>query len=150
MILQEMVHDARVIRIDSRHSNSANKKWLGDSIAYWEGDKLIVKTKNFKNISGLGGSDENLNVVERFSYDQDGQLLYDFTVDDETVWTAPWSGIYVWDRRDDSKVYEYACHEGNYAMGNVLRGARLLEREWREKEALINEEILEVSVGGSG
>ena len=150
MILQEMVHDARVIRIDSEHSSSANKKWLGDSIAYWERDKLIIETRNFKNISGLGGSDENLHVVERLSYDRDGQLLYDFTVNDETVWTAPWSGIYVWNRRDDSKVYEYACHEGNYAMGNVLRGARLLEREWLEKEALINEEAIEISAGGSG
>ena len=56
----------------------------------------------------------------------------------------------MWNRRDDNKVYEYACHEGNYAMGNVLRGARLLEREWREKEALINEETIEVSAGGSG
>ena len=148
MILQEMVHDARVIRIDSEHADPSNRKWLGDSIAYWEGDKLIVETKNFKNISGLGGADENLHVVERFSYDEDGQLIYDFTVTDETVWSAPWSGLYVWQEKNESKVYEYACHEGHYAMGNILRGARLLEKEWREKEALIAEESVEAGSAG--
>ena len=110
--------------------------------------KLIVETKNFKNISGLGGADENLHVVERFSYDEDGQLIYDFTVTDETVWSAPWSGLYVWQEKNESKVYEYACHEGHYAMGNILRGARLLEKEWREKEALIAEESVEAGSAG--
>jgi len=134
MILQEMVHDARIIRLNSEHSDPKNRSWLGDSIGHWEGDTLVVKTKNFKSISGLGGADENLQVEERFSLTEDGDLLYDFTVVDDTVWTAPWSGEYIW-TKSQSKVYEYACHEGNYAMGNILRGARLLEREWREMEA---------------
>lgn len=130
MILQEMVHDARIIRIDSEHTAQVNRKWLGDSIGRWEGDVLVVETKNFKKVNGLVGADENLHVVERFSLSETGNLVYDFTVVDETAWTAPWSGKYVW-QKSDGKVYEYACHEGNYAMGNILRGARLLESEWQ-------------------
>ena len=133
MILQEMVHDARIIRIDSQHTPDSQRQWLGDSIGYWDGDVLVVETKNFKKLNGLPGADENLHVVERFSRQPDGNLYYDFTVKDETVWEAPWSGRYVWQSKPDRKVYEYACHEGNYAMGNILRGARLLEAEWREK-----------------
>jgi len=81
-------------------------------------------------LNGLPGADETLHVIERFSRMEDGNLYYDFTVKDETAWTAPWSGRYVWQSKPDSKLYEYACHEGNYAMGNILRGARLLESEY--------------------
>ncbi len=136
MILQEMVHDARIIRLDDEHSPEENRKWLGDSIGHWEGDVLVVETTNFRRINGLPGADENLHVVERFSRQEDGDLYYDFTVTDDTVWAEPWSGRYVWQSKPDSKVYEYACHEGNYAMGNILRGARLLEAEWRERQEL--------------
>ena len=69
-----------------------------------------------------------MHVVERFSRLEDGNVLYNFTVEDDTVWTAPWTGEYVW-RVGEEKVYEYACHEGNYSFGNIMRGARLLERE---------------------
>ena len=131
MILQEMVHDARIIPIDAEHGDPENRKWLGDSVGYWEGDVLVVETKHFKPISGLPGADENLHVVERFTLQEDGSIYYDFTVNDETVWDAPWSGRYLWQSKPASKVYEYACHEGNYAMGGILRGARLLEEEWR-------------------
>ncbi len=134
VILQEMVHDARIIRLDDEHSPEDNRKWLGDSIGHWEGDVLVVETTNFRRINGLPGADENLQVVERFSRQEDGDLYYDFTVTDDTAWTAPWSGRYIWQSKPDSKVYEYACHEGNYAMGNILRGARLLEAEWREQQ----------------
>ena len=129
MILLEMVHDARVIRLNSTHGPDENRKWLGDSIGHWEGDTLVVETKNFKERTGLYGGDENLHLVERFTRLEDGNLLYDFTVSDPTIWTAPWSGAYVWKASSD-KVYEYACHEGNYAMGNILRGARILESEY--------------------
>jgi hypothetical protein len=135
MILNEMVHDARIIRIDAEHSHPDNRSWLGDSIGYWEDDVLVVETRNFKAVSGLPGADENLHVVERFSRTEDGNLYYDFTVKDDTAWTAPWSGRYVWQSKPDSKVYEYACHEGNYAMGNILRGARLLESEYEGGQA---------------
>ena len=134
MILQEMVHDARIIRIDSEHGPDSNRKWLGDSIAYWDGDALVVETKNFNALNGLPGADENLHVTERFSRRADGNLLYDFTVNDPTVWETSWSGKYEWQSKPQSKLYEYACHEGNYAMGNILRGARLLENEWQASE----------------
>lgn len=129
MILLEMVHDARVIRLNSEHGSADNRKWLGDSIGHWEGDTLVVQTKNFKQRTGLYGGDENLHLVEHFSQLDNGNLLYNFTVTDPTIWTAPWSGEFVWKASED-KVYEYACHEGNYAMGNILRGARILEAEY--------------------
>jgi hypothetical protein len=128
MILLEMVHDARIIRLNSEHGLDVNRKWLGDSIGRWEGDTLVVETINFKEKTGLYGGDANLHLTERFTKLDNGNLLYNFTVDDPTAWTKPWSGEYVWKASSD-KVYEYACHEGNYAMGNILRGARLLERE---------------------
>ena len=128
MILMEMVHDARIIRLNSEHGSTDNRKWLGDSVGHWEGDTLVVETINFKQLTGLYGGDENLHLTERFTLLEDGNLLYDFTVDDPTAWTSPWSGQYVWKHSSD-KVFEYACHEGNYAMGNILRGARLMESE---------------------
>jgi hypothetical protein len=128
MILLEMVHDARVIRLDSQHAPADVRKWLGDSIGHWEGDTLVVDTTNFRAETGLYGGDENLHLTERFTLQPNGDLMYDFTVDDPTAWTTRWSGRFTW-RRSDDKVYEYACHEGNYAMGNILRGARLLEQE---------------------
>ena len=128
MILVEMVHDARIIRLDSEHPPEDVQLWLGDSIGHWDGDTLVVDTANFRPQTGLYGGDENLHLVERFTLREDGNLVYNFTVDDPTVWTAPWSGEYVW-KSSDVGVFEYACHEGNYAMGNILRGARRLENE---------------------
>jgi hypothetical protein len=135
MILQEMVHDARIIRLDSEHTPPENRKWLGDSIGRWEGDTLVVETRGFREVSSLPGADENLQVVERFRLLEDGNLYYDFTVTDETVWTRPWSGRYVWQAKPEDQVYEYACHEANYSMGNILRGARLLESEYEGPRA---------------
>ena len=134
MILVEMVHDARVIRLGGEHAPDGMRKWLGDSVGRWEGDTLVVETKNFRSDTGLYGGDENLELTERFTVREDGHLVYDFTVNDPTAWTAPWSGEYVW-RATEKPVYEYACHEGNYAMGNILRGARRLESEWKGEVA---------------
>ncbi len=134
VILLEMVHDARVIRLDSEHGPAADTRWLGDSIGRWEDDTLVVDTINFREETGLYGGDENLHLSERFTRLEDGNLLYNFTVNDPTAWTASWSGEYVW-KQSDERVYEYACHEGNYAMGNILRGARLLETEAMERSA---------------
>ena len=128
MILLEMVHDARIIRLNSEHVPPSYRSWLGDSIGWWEGDTLVVDTTNFREDTGLFGADENLHLVEHFSRLENGDLLYHFTVDDPTAWAAPWSGEYSW-RASNERVYEYACHEANYAMGNILRGARLLESE---------------------
>ncbi len=133
MILIEMVHDARIVRMKAEgrtveHPSADVRKWLGDSIGWWEGDALVVDTTNFRPDNAPRGGSENAHVVERFTPLENGDLLYRFTVQDDTVWEAPWTGEYVW-RASEEKVYEYACHEGNYAMGNILRGARLLERE---------------------
>ena len=128
MILVEMVHDARIIRLDAEHDPPDVRKWLGDSIGHWEGDTLVVDTTNFRDQPGLGGASRNLHVVERFRRLDDQTLLYQFTVDDPTVWTAPWTGEYTW-RTTADRVYEYACHEGNYSFGGILRGARVLESE---------------------
>jgi hypothetical protein len=130
MILNEMVHDVRTVRLDSEHDPAGIRKWLGDSIGYWDGDTLVVESRNFRSETGLYGGDEKLHVVERFSRTPEGNLHYHFRVEDPTAWTAPWAGEYDWKAKDDSRVYEYACHEGNYAMGNILRGARLLESEY--------------------
>ncbi len=134
MILIEMVHDARIVRMNSEHAPAATLSWLGDSIGWWEGDTLVVETTNFRPDALMRGGSENAVVTERFSRLEDGNLLYRFTMDDPSVWTAPWSGEYVW-RTSDEKVYEYACHEGNYAMDGILRGARLLESEALAKKS---------------
>lgn len=128
MILVEMVHDARIIRLGSEHAPPEVRKWTGDSIGHWEGDTLVVDTTNFRDRPGLGSASENLHVVERFKRLDKENLLYSFTVEDPTVWTEPWSGEYSWPASQNS-VYEYACHEANYALGNVMRGARLLEAD---------------------
>ncbi|MEE2778778.1 MAG: hypothetical protein VYE73_18700 [Acidobacteriota bacterium] len=128
MILIEMVHDARIVRMNSEHPGPEVRRWLGDSIGWWEGDTLVVDTTNFHPKAFLRGGSENMHVVERFTAQPDGNLLYRFTVQDDTSWTSPWTGEYIW-RSTPNKVYEYACHEGNYSMGGTLRGARLLESE---------------------
>ena len=129
MILLEMVHDARIVRMNSEHRPAELQHWLGDSIGWWEGDTLVVDTINFHSLSrqARGGS-TNMHVIEKFSQMNDGNVLYSFTVDDPSVWEQAWSGEYVW-RKSDDRVYEYACHEGNYSMEGILKGARILESE---------------------
>ena len=128
MILTEMIHDARIVRMNSEHAPPDVRKWLGDSIGWWEGDTLVVDTTNFTDRPALSVASENLHVVERFTRVDENTLLYSFTVEDPTVWSAPWSGEFSWPATED-RVFEYACHEGNYAMTSMLRGARLLEAE---------------------
>src|SRR5262245_18724706 len=131
MILNEMVHDARIIRMNSKHQPSHIRSWMGDSIGWWEGDTLVIETTNFTNKTRYSGTTENLKVTERISRMSDGNLLYRFTIDDPATFTRPWSGEYPW-RRTEAQLFEYACHEGNHAMGNIMRGARLLEKEAEE------------------
>jgi len=132
MILVEMVHDARIIRLNSKHAPPDVRKWMGDSIGHWENDTLVVDTTNFRDQPALSGASRDLHVVERFRRLDDQTLLYQFTVDDPAVWTAPWTGEYTW-RATEDRVYEYACHEGNYSFGGILRGARVLEAEALQK-----------------
>jgi|TARA_Y100000310_G_scaffold315425_1_gene365939 hypothetical protein len=134
MILVEMVHDARIIRLNSEHVDASVRRWLGDSIGWWEGDTLVVDTTNFTDDTSLYGASRDLHVVERIKRVDEDTLLYAFTVEDPNSWSAPFSGEYPWLASKDS-VYEYACHEANHAMGNILRGARLLERESMQGDA---------------
>jgi len=133
LILSEMVHDARVVRMNAEHLPSTIRKWMGDSVGRWDGDTLVVDTTDFTDKTRFRGSSEQLHVVERFSRIDANTLRYRFTVDDPSTWERPWSGEEVWPATKDL-LFEYACHEGNYAMGNILRGARLREKTTESKE----------------
>jgi hypothetical protein len=128
MILTEMVHDARVVRMNAQHLPKNMRFWMGDSVGHWEGDTLVVDTTNFTDKTRFRGSTENLHVVERFTRTSDHTLLYRFTVDDPKTWERSWTGEMTWPATD-SHIYEYACHEGNYAMKDILKGARMREKE---------------------
>jgi hypothetical protein len=127
MILVEMVHDARIIRMGGEHPEKHVRPWLGDSIGRWEGDTLVVETTNFHPLQRFRGASENLKVIERFTRADRDTILYKFTIDDPTTFTKPWSGEVPF-RASDERIYEYACHEGNYAMSNVLSGERAQEK----------------------
>ncbi len=127
IIHNEMNHDTRVIRLNSAHPENTIRTWLGDSIGHWDGDTLVVETTHFREQPALSLASQDLRVIERISRINDQTLRYAFTVHDPN-WTEPWSGEYPWPASND-KVFEYACHEGNYSLGGILRGARLLERE---------------------
>jgi len=131
VILVEWMHYARIIRLDSEHGPADLVKLGGDSIGWWEGDTLMVETTNFRSMLGLPQA--GMRVVEEFSPIDSDSLRYKFTVEDPR-YSGPYTGEELWPR-SDQRLYEYACHEGNYAMGGTLRGARLLEKEWEEKKA---------------
>jgi hypothetical protein len=133
MILMEMVHDARIVRIGGTHLPKHIRPWMGDSIGRWEGDTLVVDTTNFPPQQNFRGSSENLHVVERFRRADAGTINYRFTVDDPTTFTAPFTGEIPF-RTIDELIYEYACHEGNYALSNVLSGARNEEKRLGTKQ----------------
>jgi hypothetical protein len=128
LILNEMVHDARVVRMNAQHLPPTIRRWMGDSVGRWEGDTLVVDTTNFTSKTRFQGSGENLHVVERFTRVDPKTLLYRFTVDDPDTWDRAWTGEYPWNATTEN-LYEYACHEGNYSLGGMLRGARQREAE---------------------
>jgi hypothetical protein len=107
---------------------------MGDSVGHWEGETLVIDTTNFTDKTQFQGSSDQLHVVERFSRTDANTLLYRFTVEDPVTWDRSWTGEYPWMGTDDL-LYEYACHEGNYALGDVLRGARVKEAEDAAKKA---------------
>ena len=133
IILAEMVHDARIVRMNTEHDPPHIKKWLGDSIGWWEGDTLVVETTNFIDRPAFSQGTGSMTVTERFRMESAGQLVYSFTVEDQTVWTRPFTGEYAWPR-SPNKLFEYACHEANYALEGIMKGARLLEAEFRGEE----------------
>ena len=122
----EWMHWSRIVRLDSKHLQPELRSLSGDSIGWWEGDTLVVDTTNFLALPRVPR--EGLRIVERFSPIDNDSLLYQFTVYDPD-YSAPYSGEFPWAKTAD-KNYEYACYEGNYAMGNTLFGARFLEKEW--------------------
>jgi hypothetical protein len=132
MILTEMVHDARIIRMNSEHLPQTIRKWMGDSVGRWEGDTLVVDTTNFTDKTRFRGASEDLHVVERFTRVSANAVLYRFTVEDPSTWGRPWTGEYTWPSTDEH-IYEYACHENNYALENILRGARRREADEAQK-----------------
>jgi hypothetical protein len=136
VIHAEMIHDTRIVHLDGRpHLPPAMRLSLGDSIGRWEGDTLVVDTTNFTDDGGFYGDaggnfgwDRNLHVVERFSLLDADTLLYRFEIDNPTAFTQPWAGELTMTRSTD-RIFEYACHEGNYSLTNILRGFRAAEQK---------------------
>ncbi len=126
-VMTEMGAAFRSIPLDGRpHAPSAIRSWQGDSRGRWDGDTLVVETTNFNDKRELRGSSEGLRLVERFRRVDADTLMYEFTAEDPKTWTSPWTAE-VPMRRMDGLFYEFACHEGNYSLGNVLKGARFAE-----------------------
>jgi len=128
VILVEMIHDARMIRMNATHQPEHIRNWLGDSIGHWEGDTLVVETTNFNENISFRGSSKNLHVIERFTRVDAKTMLYKATIDDPTTFTKSWTLEYPF-RASSDPIYEYACHEGNYSLVDILGGARKAERE---------------------
>ena len=130
VFMSEMAHDARIIPLDGRPFPDARiQQWNGEPRGRWEGDTLVVESKNFSPKSEFRGSRQNMHLVERFTRVGPDTLTYEVTVDDPTVWTRPWTAAIRLQRTDDL-IYEYACHEGNYrSMEGSLKGTRTLEQE---------------------
>ena len=130
MILGEMIHDARIVRMNGTHPSKDVRQWLGDSIGHWEGDTLVVDTANFTNQTRFRGASENLHVIERFTRTDANTILYRVTIDDPATFTKQWTAEYPFVATRDP-IYEYACHEGNYALTDILGGARKADAEGR-------------------
>ena len=132
LILVEMVHDARIIRMNGTHAPASVRQWFGDSIGKWEGDTLVVDTTNFTDKTRFRGSSENLHVIERFTRIDQNTILYKVTLDDPTTFSKAWTVEYPF-VATKGPVYEYACHEGNYSMTDILGGARKADSEKEKK-----------------
>jgi hypothetical protein len=133
MILSEMIHDVRIIPLTGRpHLPASVRLWLGDPVGHWEGQTLVVDTTNFTDKTGFRGSDANLHLIERFTRVDPKTIVYEFTIDDPTAFTGFWSARLPL-VPSDGPIYEYACHEGNYALRDILAGAREEERKARQR-----------------
>jgi hypothetical protein len=123
----ELIHDNRIVRLNSQHRTDGVRPWMGDSIGWYEGETLVVETTNIPERQQLAGSWKNLKVTEWFTRVSPTRLTYRFQVEDPDVWAAPWGGEYNFYPLKGI-VYEYACHEGNYALPAILAGARRAEK----------------------
>ena len=130
-IVQEMIHETRIIPMDARpHLDSGVRQWLGDSRGHWEGDTLVVETTNFNERTSFEGASMNMHLVERWTRVADDQIDYRFTVSDPETWVKPWSATIPWTK--GGTLYEYACHEDNLGLYGILAGARADERKAAE------------------
>jgi hypothetical protein len=123
----EMVHDVRVVNIGAEHRTDGVRPWWGDSIGWYDGNTLVVETTNYPQQNSFQGAWEDLKVTEKFTPTAQGNLLYQFTVASPSTWAEPWGGEYEFTR--SGGIYEYACHEGNYALEGMLAGARQEEAD---------------------
>jgi hypothetical protein len=126
VIINEMVHSVRMIPTDGR-PHTTFRQWTGESRGRWEGDTLVVETINFRRETSLQGSTADTRLVERFTRMDNDTLKYEFTVSDPHSYTRPWSAMVPMVRMDEP-LFEYACHEGNYSLTNILAGARTQEK----------------------
>ena len=135
MIMAEMVHDVRIIRLgEPEPLPDGMRPWFGDSWGHWEGNTLVVETRNLNPIHWFQGAPPSSarKVVERFTRIDEETILYEFEIDDPETYVEPWGGQIPFKTLGDDLLYEYACHEGNYSLPNVLSGARYEERNSRE------------------
>jgi hypothetical protein len=132
VILVEMIHDARIVRMNAAHGPDSVRKWLGDSVGHWDGDTLVVDTTNFNPAVNFRGSSKNLHVIERFTRVDAKTILYRATVDDPTTFSKSFTLEYPF-RATNDQIFEYACHEGNYSIVDILGGARKADSENQKK-----------------
>ena len=134
VIIVEMVHDARIIRLNDKHRPNAIPTWMGDSVGHWEGDTLVVESTNFRPDQTFRGASAGMRVIERFTRISAHQIDYTFEIVDPETFTQPVRGEQALNLTKDL-IYEYACHEGNYAMSGILAGARAAEKEGKTYDA---------------
>ena len=129
VIRTEMIHDARIVPLDGRpHLGEDMRFWHGDSRGHWDGDTLVVDTRNFAPGTNFRGAGRNLHLTERFTRVDRDTIHYDITIEDPTTWTRPWT-VRLRLQRTDDPIFEYACHEGNVGMEGILSGHRVEEAE---------------------
>jgi hypothetical protein len=131
-IMVEMVHDVRMVRLNSQHRTDGVRPYMGDSIGWWDGDTLVVETINFHPLQNVRGAGPKLKVTERFTRVAPDRLHYGFKVEDPETWVEPWGGEYEF--AATNSIHEYACHEGNYGLENILAGARFEEQQAAAKD----------------
>jgi hypothetical protein len=135
MILVEMIHDVRIIPLDGRpHLPQNIRQWTGNYRGHWDGETLVIETRNLNGKMAFQGSSENMRLIERFTRVAEDTLLYQFTVDDPSTWTRSWSAEVPW-AKTVGPLFEHACHEGNYGLYNILAGARVEEGRAAEAAA---------------
>ncbi|MDG1953097.1 MAG: hypothetical protein P8J52_10940 [Gammaproteobacteria bacterium] len=126
MILNEMIHSARIVRMNATHREGPALVWEGDSVGHWENDTLVIETKNFLKGTAFADSTPNMRLIERITRVGHDTLAYEFTVDDPDTWSSPWTALIPM-RRLNNRIFEYACHEGNRGLHGVLAGIRRLQ-----------------------